>query len=263
MVNDKFWNVVKKFNLLMKSAIEGPDCLSVCHGDCCSIKINVPKILADEYVKQGYAEKKDFIRSNVFSFRLRFDENSGKCFLFDKSINGCLVHNSSIKPLQCFIYPTNFSNPDDKEINCKRAGGWKILDPEKAKEAEKLLKYYTFLCQLEAKKELNLMKSRINHALTKNYLKNLLKYTSPRELAGFKENWDKFSTLSAQGVSLQTKKFCEKYNQKCGFEYLSCNSICDKVIEGLLDFLQQNVFRYIQKYGPDHEGEYSFIMLQR
>jgi len=145
VADDKFWAVVKEFNILMKSAIIGPDCLAVCNGDCCSIKINVPKVLAKEYIKRGYASKKDFIRNDIFSFQLRFDDKTGKCFLFDKEIDGCSVHNSGIKPPQCWIYPTNFSMPDDKDIRCKKAGGWRIIDPEKAKKAEKLLKYYVFL----------------------------------------------------------------------------------------------------------------------
>ena len=114
MANDKFWSVVKRFNALMNSAIDGPNCLDMCHGDCCSIRINVPKILANEFINLGYANKEDFIRSDVFSFKLRFDEKKGKCFLFDKNINGCSVHNSGIKPPQCWIYPTNFSNPESK-----------------------------------------------------------------------------------------------------------------------------------------------------
>ena len=68
MVADKFWSIVKKYNALMNSAIEGPNCLDICHGDCCSIKIDIPKILAKEYIKKGYAKKSDFIRSDVFSF---------------------------------------------------------------------------------------------------------------------------------------------------------------------------------------------------
>lgn len=263
MVNDKFWEVVKKYNHLMRSAIQGPDCLSICRGDCCSIRINVPKVLAEEYIKRGYADKKDFIRNDVFSFQLRFDENKGKCFLYDRKLNGCLVHDSGIKPPQCWIYPTKFSNPEHKDISCKRVSGWKIIDSRKSEEAEKLLKYYVFLSKLEAKKELNLIKNRINNALTKNHLKDLLKHTSPSEIAGFKDTWDKIVTLSAQGVSLQINKFCDKYNHNCGLEYLSCKSICDKVIEGLVEFLQQNIIRYVQTYGPNHEGEYSFIMLQR
>ena len=113
MVNDKFWQVVRRFNNLMSSAIEGPNCIFVCHGDCCSIKINVPKILAQEYIKKGDATKDDFIRGDIFSFKLRFDDLKGKCFLYNKKINGCLVHNSGIKPPQCWIYPTKFFNPDN------------------------------------------------------------------------------------------------------------------------------------------------------
>ena len=158
--HNRFWEIIERYNFLMNSAIEGPNCLDVCNGDCCSIKINIPKILAEEYIKRGFAIKKDFIRSDVFSFKLRFDEKKGKCFLFDKNIKGCSVHNSGIKPPQCWIYPTKFSNPDNKEISCKRVKGWKINDSEKTKEAEKLLKYYTFLCQLEAKKEGKAIKNR-------------------------------------------------------------------------------------------------------
>ena len=106
--NAYFWEVIEKYNSLMSEAIEGPDCTDPkkCKGDCCSIKIDVPKVLAEEYIKRGYASKDDFIRSDVFSFHLRFDENTGKCFLFDKEKNGCSVHNSGIKPPQCWIYPT-------------------------------------------------------------------------------------------------------------------------------------------------------------
>jgi len=261
VADDKFWEVVKKFNFLMKSAIEGPNCLDICNGDCCSIKINVPKVLAEEYIKRGYADRRDFIRSDVFSFKLRFDEKKGKCFLYDKEINGCLVHDSGIKPPQCWIYPTNFSNPEHKDLSCKRANEWKILDPKKAKEAEKLLKYYIFLCQLEAKKEIKAFQDRLKNISTEKDLIDLLKHTLPSQLAGFKYTWDNLTTLSAQGLSLQMKKFCRKLNHECDTNYLECKTICDKVLKGLLDFLQQNLIHYVQKNGPDVEGEYPFIKL--
>lgn len=261
MVNDIFWKVVRRFNFLMKSAIEGPNCLNICNGDCCSIKINVPKVLAEEYIKRGYADRRDFIRSDVFSFKLRFDEKKGKCFLFDDKIKGCSVHNSGIKPPQCWIYPTNFSSSSDKDISCKRANGWRIVDSEKTKEAEKLLKYYVFLCQLEAKKEVKMFKNRLNNSSSKNNLIDLLKQTPPSHLAGFKDTWDSLTTLSAQGLSLQMKKFCRQFKNNCDSNYLECKSICDKVLESLLDFSQQNMFKNIQKNGPDTDGEYSFLKL--
>ncbi|MFX0024449.1 MAG: hypothetical protein ACFE9S_19175 [Candidatus Hermodarchaeota archaeon] len=261
MVDDKFWEVVKKFNFLMKSAIIGPDCLSVCKGDCCSIKINVPRVLASEYIKREYAGKRDFIRNDIFSFQLRFDEKTGKCFLFDKDLNGCSVHDSGIKPPQCWIYPTNFTQADDKDISCKKAGGWKIIDPEKSKEAEKLLKYYVFFSQLEAKKEARIVHHRFNNISCKNNLIDSLKQTYPSRLAGFKDTWDCITTLSAEGLSLQVKKFCSEYNYSCELNYFECVSICDKVIEGLLDFLQQNLVKFVQKNGPDCDGEYTFLKL--
>jgi len=110
----------------------------VCNGDCCSIKIDVPKILAEEYIKRGYAIKKDFIRSDVFSFKLRFDNEKRKCFLYDKKINGCLVHSSGIKPPQCWIYPIfggpNFSNPENKDISCKKQMDGKLSILKKLKK---------------------------------------------------------------------------------------------------------------------------------
>jgi len=263
VVADKFWNVVKKFNTLMSSAIDGPDCLDICHGDCCSIKIDIPKILAEEYIKKGFAKKSDFIRSDVFSFKLRFDEKKAKCFLFDKNINGCLVHTSGIKPPQCWIYPTNFSNPDDKKISCKRANGWKIIDSDKSKEAEELLQYYIFLCKLEAKNEIRNIKKRISSSISEKILKKSLKNISPHEISGFRDTWDCISILLADGFSLQLKKYCQSTNIQCDF--LKCSSVCDKVSTDLINFLQQNLYDYIESpyYGPDTDGEYPIIKLKK
>ncbi|MBY8984901.1 MAG: hypothetical protein KGD65_07540 [Candidatus Lokiarchaeota archaeon] len=263
MVADKFWDVVKKFNKLMSSAIEGPNCLDICHGDCCSIKIDIPKILAEEYIKRGFAKKSDFVRSDVFSFKLRFDEKKAKCFLFDKSINGCLVHTSGIKPPQCWIYPTNFTNPENKEISCKRAKGWKIINFDKSKEAEDLLQYYIFLCSLEAKKEIRKIKKRLSSSISKSILKESLKNTPPHEISGFRDTWEYISILLAEGFSLQLKKYCQTTNKQCDF--LECNSVCDKVMLDLTNFLQQNLYDYIKSpdYGPDTDGEYPIIELKK
>jgi Fe-S-cluster containining protein len=262
VVAAKFWEVVQKFNSLMKSAIKGPNCLEVCNADCCSIKIDVPKILAKEYIIRGYAVKSDFIRSDVFSFKLRFDEKKGKCFLYDEKINGCLVHASGIKPPQCWIYPTNFSNPQKKGISCKKASGWKIVNPKKVKKAEELLKYYVFLCQLEARKESKSVNKRVKRSLSNGNLKDLLKEASPSQISGFKDSWNCFTLLPAEGISLQLKKVCLKANPTCELilhnDFLECKSICDKVTNSILYFLQQTIYNYVKKQGPDINGEYLF-----
>ncbi|MHA2128178.1 MAG: hypothetical protein ACXACO_19630 [Promethearchaeota archaeon] len=259
MVADKFWNVVKKFNSLMKSSIEGPNCLNICNGDCCSIRIDVPKILAEEYISRGFANKDDFIRSDVFSFKLRFDEKTAKCFLFNN--NKCRVHNSGIKPPQCWIYPTNFENKENKIISCKKADGWKIIDPIKTKDAEQLLQYFIFLSQIEAKEEIKKFRRRLNNSLEKGILKESLNKTAPSQLGGFRDVWNQLSLLSAEGISLQVKKFCEKYNKNCILDYLECGSICDEVSAGLIEFLQKHLFEYVKNSNPDCDGEYPLYKL--
>ena len=256
----------------MKTAIEGPNCINpqICKGDCCSIKIDVPKVLAKEYLKRGYAEKSDFIRSNIFSFQLRFREDTGKCFLFSEVLNGCSVHNSGIKPPQCWIYPTDFSNPSKKDISCKKISGWKITDSQRAKKAEDLLKHYIFLCHVEAKKESKGIFKRLGKLAdgigSKNfrYLFKKLNKVAPRNLGGFKDQWDHLDPLSAEGLSLQMKKFCVKHNKECHFlvdDFINCDEICNEIAIKLIEFLQVNLFTYIKTEGSDVQGHYPLYKL--
>ena len=202
----------------------------------------------------------------TFLALLRFDEIKAKCFLFDKRVNGCLVHNSGMKPPQCWIYPTNFSYPNNNnnnKISCKKAKGWKIVDSDKCKEAEGLLQYYIFLCKLEAKSESRNIKERLSSSISENTLKKLLENTAPHEISGFSDNWDFISILPAEGFSLQLKKYCKNTNLQCDF--LKCTSVCEKVSTDLINFLQQNLVNYIKNpdYGLDTDGEYPIINLKR
>ena len=270
--NKYFWQVVEQFNSLMKSAIEGPSCIDpqICKGDCCSIKIDVPKVLAKEYIRRGYAEISDFIRSNIFSFQLRFNEKTGKCFLFDKEINGCLIHNSGIKPPQCWIYPTGFSNPENKDICCKKISGWRLKDPKKARKAEELLQKFIFLCKIEARKEAKGISKRLGNLVNGISSKNVealhkeLRSIAPRNLGGFKDQWDRLNLLSAEGLSLQMKKFCVKHKSMCHFlvdDFINCDEICNEIAFKLIDFLQSNLYTYIKREGPDVEGHYPLYKL--
>ncbi len=267
-----FWEILEKYNSLMKEAIESPDCTDPknCQGDCCSIKIDVPKILAEEYIERGYAQESDFIRSNVFTFYLRFSEKTGKCFLFSKELNGCSVHNSGIKPPQCWIYPTNFSNPSNKSISCKRLDGWVIKDEKKTFEAEKLLKKYIFLCQIEERKERCEIQNRIKQSKypeklnSEMGLKESLKTIAPSKLGGFKDSWNEFKSLSAEGYSLQMKKFCAALNPKCEFgtnNFLECKHICETISLKLIEYFEEHILEYIRINGADSEGEYPLFKL--
>jgi Fe-S-cluster containining protein len=256
----------------MNSAIEGPNCIDPknCRGECCSIKIDVPKVLAEEFIKRDYASVEDFIRSNIFAFHLRFNEKTGKCFLFDLETNGCSVHNSGIKPPQCWIYPTGFSNLTNKDISCKKMSGWRVKNTSKAIEAEKILQKYVFLCKLEAKEELKRIETRIasSHQIKDEVgcfnLLNKLKNIKPSELAGVIDKWDYVDTLSAEGFSLQMKKFCMRYNPECKLlpnKYFECNLICESISNKLYNFIVNTLYEFIKKNGQDPEGEYSLIKL--
>ncbi|MFO8018127.1 MAG: YkgJ family cysteine cluster protein [Promethearchaeia archaeon] len=263
MKNNYFWKIVEKFNRLMSKCVKGPDCTdqSICHGDCCSIKIDVPKVLAREYIKEGYATKSDFIRSNIFSFHLRFDEKTGKCFLFDKKINGCSVHKSGIKPPQCWIYPTNFSNPKGKRISCKSALGWKIIDQEKANKAERLLEKYVFLCKLEARTSRKNLLKRLRK--NKKELIRKLKESPPSKLGGLRDGWDHFEPLSAQGISLQLKTFCKSRHKNCHYledaGFLNCPGICEEIATELFQFVEHHIDDYVEAEGIPVNGHYPFI----
>ncbi|MFX0031828.1 MAG: YkgJ family cysteine cluster protein [Candidatus Hodarchaeota archaeon] len=257
----------------MKSAIKGPDCTdpNKCRGNCCSIKIDVPKVLAEEYINRNYASKEDFIRSDVFSFELRFNEETGKCFLFDLELNGCKVHNSGIKPPQCWIYPfSNFPNPYRVLISCKKLSGWQIINLEKTLEAEKLLEKYNFLCKLEAKAEIKNIKNRLDcNSKREEYKKEellvqLLMEVTPSKLGGFIDKWDNFDILLAEGFSLQMKKFCLKYNSSCHLlpnDFFECKGICKEIANRLVLFLRQNLLDFIELHGPDTSGEYPLYKL--
>jgi hypothetical protein len=262
MDNENFWQILRRYNHLMKEAIDGPNCIdpNICHGDCCSIKIDVPKVLAEEYIKNEWATKEDFIRSDVFSFQLRFDDKSGKCFLFDKSLNGCSVHKTGIKPPQCWIYPTNFSNPDNEEISCKRASGWRIKDSEKVEEAEKLLQKYISICENEANEEREDLNRRIKPA----ELLLSIKSGAPSQLGGFRDTWDDFKILPAEGLSLTMKKFCSKYNESCKIisdNFFECKMICETIAVELIEYLQNKLHEFIKKNGLDVDGHYPLYKL--
>lgn len=268
--NHYFWEILDRFNLLMKESIEGPDCIDPrnCHGDCCSIKIDVPKVLAEWYIENGYAKETDFIRSNIFSFHLRFDEYSGKCFLFDIKKNGCSVHTSKRKPPQCWIYPTGFHKSPNGIIACKRLEGWKIINLKSTLKAEKLLKTYIFLCQIEALNERTNVKKRLKNSVSLEQ-RNLNLYSSlknipPSRLGGFKDSWDTIQPLSAEGYSLQMKKFCKRFKSNCEIlqtNFLECEHICDKIITNLIYFLNTHILDYIKKIGADDDGEYPLFKL--
>ncbi|TXT67738.1 MAG: hypothetical protein BAJALOKI1v1_10001 [Promethearchaeota archaeon] len=260
-----FWDTITTYNSLMKISIEGPNCTdpTVCLGDCCDIQINVPKILAKKYIKEGYATKNDFIRSNVYSFKLGFNYLTAKCVLFDQNKNGCSVHHSNIKPPECWIYPTGFSPPKETPIRCKKVGGWNIKKVRTLIKAEELYEIYKEFCLLEAKSELENIKNRVINSKRKD-LKKTFQEIKPSHLAGFQDSWDTIEPLYAEGYSLFLKRLCKKYNPSCPYiphNFVQCEQICTSIANELISFLECYLQSYCKQKGCDSSGKYPFHRL--
>lgn len=250
----------------MASAIQGPNCIDekICHGDCCHIHIDIPRILANYYIEHNLAIKENFIRGEIFSFQLAVRPENSKCVFYDKQLNGCLLHSSGMKPPQCWIYPTGFNNEigeekqfsDDGTIKCKRASGWWVIDIEKAKKAHQLLQDYIKYSENELLEENTETKIKERfHSLRECFSK-----TAPKRIAGLIDQWEHFSPLYAEGTCLKLKRYCQRIDKKtvqCNF--LDCDQICDELLDYVMEDLEKDIIEYIKKNGP--RQTYSFFDL--
>jgi Fe-S-cluster containining protein len=264
--SDQILKLVNKYNVLMNEAIIGPNCVDphICHADCCHIMIDVPKILAEYYIEHNYAKKEDFVRGDLFSFKIAINTSDSKCIFYDKALNGCSIHHTLHKPPQCWIYPTGFSPEpgeekifaEDGTIKCKIAAGWKIIDIERAALAKLLFDKYVKFCENEFVKETS--KEKIKQRLKSVFAE--MGNCAPKSIAGIVDGWTNFSILKAEGISLKLKKLCNEIpNEICNCDYLDCKKVCDRVIEKLHHTLLDQITKYIESNGP--KNSYSFLEL--
>lgn len=264
-------DIIREFNKLMKSSITGPNCIdpALCNADCCHIHIDIPKFLAEYYLNKGLATKDCFIRGDVFSFALAVTRSNAKCVFYDKDLNGCSLHSSGMKPPQCWIYPTGFSNEPGEEkrfapdgsITCKKAGGWKVTDLESAKKAELIFKRYVEICISEFIDQNS--EDNISNRLKKMFDSLSERIRSgeklpPNKIAGIVDKWDTFDFLQAEGFSFSMKKFC-KANPDCKQEFMECSGLCMQILPILFSKIEQLLDNFIKKNGP--KREYSFFEL--
>jgi Fe-S-cluster containining protein len=263
---DYILEMVNKYNHLMNDAIIGPNCIdpSICHADCCHIKIDIPRLLAEFYIENGYAKKEDFSRGDLFSFKINVNSTNSKCVFYDKGLNGCSLHKTMYKPPQCWIYPTGFTNDpgeektfaEDGTIKCKIAAGWRITDIKKTKGAKILFDEYVAFCEKEFTSETTTEK--IKNRLEELF--NSLKNCSPKSVAGVMDGWDQFTILKSEGISLKLKSLCDQISkQMCDCEYMECEHICNEIIDSLRRDLLKEISDFIKSKGP--KSSYSFLEL--
>ena len=254
-MRNEILTLVEAFNEKVKDAITGPNCIdpSICLGDCCFVTIDIPRVLAEYYIKEGLATPSDFIRGTMFSFRIQVDLDRCKCVFFDPDLNGCSLHSSLMKTPQCWVYPTGL-DPEDFETQCKRSRNWNISDPILAKDANEILKKYVELCKSEAIIENS--EKNIIARLQKGFANIFLNF-APHQIAGVQDGWEEFQMLKGEGYSMSIKHFCSSI--QCDQVFFSCSQVCTKAWQKIQDFLLQILPLYIQTEG--FREEYSFVEL--
>jgi len=251
-------SLVEKFNSEVREIIEGPNCTdpAICHGDCCFVNLDVPKVLVDHYVQNLWALTSDFERGSHFSFRVKMDLETFRCPFFDSKINGCAVHFTGMKIPQCWVYPTGLDPTDDEPDCCKQACGWKIIDPEKAQQANEILEQFVSASLLEAKKANSPV--QIHHRLMEGDISNEIVQHSPWEIAGVKDGWDFFTVLLGEGYNLGLRSFCNQID--CSKEYFECRQVCPPLRDLALNFLTARLPTFISEHG--FKSTYTFFELK-
>jgi hypothetical protein len=183
------------------------------------------------------------------------DYGKMRCKFFDRELNGCSLHQTGIKPPQCWIYPTGL-DPEEINTKCKKAEGWDIVLPKNVLDAKELLLKYFAYCKNEANLENSPLV--IRERLSKNLYQNLLQH-KPIDVAGIKDIWDEFIPLTGESINIGIRSFCRE--TECDKEYFSCSQICESVSNQIIDFLMESLPKFIEKNG--FKDEYSFLELKK
>lgn len=229
----------------MKSAIEGPNCLdkTVCKGDCCSIKIDIPKVLAEKLIEIGLASKDNFERGEIYAFNIKLNKDSTRCVFYDKELNGCSLHQSRFKPPQCWIYPTGFF---PNKTDCIHYNNWRIADTKATSEASEILARFDEYCKLEFQNEFS--KENIARRLSK--FKDSIESTKlkPKQISGFMDGWQSFSLYSEDDFNISISTLCREIH--CQQEFGQCGEICKELKEKLIRIAETMIPKIIETKGP-------------
>ncbi len=229
----------------MMHAIDGPNCLdsSVCKGDCCSIKIDIPRILAEKLIEIGLATRDNFERGEIYAFNIKLNTDSTRCVFFDKILNGCSLHQSGFKPPQCWIYPTGFF---PNKTDCIHFNTWRIKDTHATSEASDILAQFDAYSKQEFQQEYS--KENINRRLAKLKEKIESARIKPKQITGFVDGWDSFDLYSEDDFNVSVSTLCRDID--CEKEFGTCSAICISLKEKLQYLAQERIPNVIETLGP-------------
>jgi Fe-S-cluster containining protein len=203
--------------------------------------IDIPRVLAELFVTQGWLQPCQLRRGGPFAFRLGVSPETAKCVFFSPQINGCRIHFTGFKPPQCWIYPTGFSAGVK---TCKKGYDWDIVDPQKARAAENLLEDYKAFSLEEVRHEIELLEA--SFAEEDQFLRNALASLPPRKFVGLSWGYSGLEVADAGGNSLQIKSTCEAVVPDCPRDFMECPHLCSPLVDTIIALYAQNLGRYYQ-----------------
>ncbi len=240
-LDDMMIETVRQFNSAMRAAVSGPNCIDsqLCHADCCFIHLDIPKALAQFLIGHKWATQDHFQRGSIFSFEVKVDLSKLRCVFYDTTLNGCALHQTGVKPPQCWVYPTGL-DIDHSQTYCKRAQGWKIIDAKQIDLARNLMDAFVILAKDEALKENSqpYIRDRLLHTDFSQFC-----HYPPTKIAGIRDSWDSFEPLIEEGYNVGLQSICKTC--ACERNYLECPEVCDALKRKLQEFLDQILPDYI------------------
>jgi len=244
--NDTILSLCAEFNQLIRPAVDGPNCIDrkICDGNCCFIHIDVPKSLAEEFIRTNMAKKDDFQRGDIFTFEINVDLKKLRCVFYDRKINGCSLHFTGIKPPQCWVYPTGLDPESAKDV-CKKAGGWKIINPGAVKKAKIILDQYVELAKQEGIHENS--PEKIHERFQNPAFDLSFTNIKPSAIAGIQDTWETFLVLIGEGFNLGMRSICSAQN--CDKNYFECELICGPAKESFKKICMDKIPHFIAKEG--------------
>jgi hypothetical protein len=251
-------SLISTFNHAMLGNVDGPNCTdrSICKNNCCSIMIDIPHVLARNYIEQGRLGPGDVRRGDVFAWMLNVRSDTNKCAFFSPNIYGCRIYVDDLntRPPQCAVYPAGYTTG---AARCKAgAGPWLVKDVATGIASERLMGAYKKFCLAERDNIKKALVTSIPEAFEGRFLQ-MLGEVSPCSIVGIKETWFGFEPLLAEGRSFSFKQFCDP---GCVKAFLDCNRACNSAIDRLLAFIKSTMPAFIEK--RDMKEEYTLIELK-
>ncbi|MHA1717702.1 MAG: hypothetical protein ACTSXP_18825 [Promethearchaeota archaeon] len=244
------FKLINIFNNTMLSNVDGPNCTDrkLCLDNCCNIMIDIPHILAREYIEKNLLSPLDLVRGDVFAWQLNVKPETNRCCFFSDEIYGCTlyVEKLHLRPPQCAVYPAGYV---EGAKSCKsNLGPWIVKDARVGELCRRMMNLYKSYCIHEKERIERELIENIPNLFDENF-KDSLCSMPPSHITGIKDTWMGFRPLDAEGRSLSFKRFCMLGKTNCHVEFLECQNVCEQVANIFIKKLIEIMPSYLRNHG--------------